>query len=405
MEQLIFEHFLITADHNRCVSRIRFAEMLRVLSKILTYLDEGVNYGQHCIESIVQESFETTPGIAGLNEYQFTCLWKMKTCKVFTNFSNLLGLTKRIKDCQFILHNSNCVGCQISPIQGLRFKCQRCRKFSLCLNCFSSGFSNSNHELSHRMYEISSDEIIPNKFATILSKLCTIFTKNSNSLEKLNMEVKLIDELGDEIIENETTNFDQSESLTISRNNNQSGLNKLKSVIDQLSLQHQLFVQQKNELDTKFIENHEKVILNQIEKLQEIWLQQTISVPHSSTPYGKNTSGKREIQISSPMSKSIHGTDINRTYLEQNKSDLSIGDVSSWFQMRRTILEKRESSNCVDFKNPKETEMTNFKILLHKVKEIVDDSYSDNDDLCKATHQLEKVLDDIIGGEELKRLK
>lgn len=66
--------------------------------------------------------------------------------------------------------------------------------------------------------------------------------------------------------------------------------------------------------------------------------------------------------------------------------------------------------------------MLNFKNLLHIVKEIIDgkkcllhrhsinienrisDSYSDNTELSKATSQLEKVLEDMIGEEERKRI-
>lgn len=74
-----------------------------------------------------------------------------------------------------------------------------------------------------------------------------------------------------------------------------------------------------------------------------------------------------------------------------------------------------------------DSEMSNFKNLLLLVKEIIDgkcarwtikikiscaqlycffskDSYSDNKELSLATNQLEKVLDDIIGQEERKRI-
>lgn len=47
--------------------------------------------------------------------------------------------------------------------------------------------------------------------------------------------------------------------------------------------------------------------------------------------------------------------------------------------------------------------MLNFRELLSKVKEIVDDSYSDNNDLAEATYHLETVLDSIIRNEEIKR--
>lgn len=48
----------------------------------------------------------------------------------------------------------------------------------------------------------------------------------------------------------------------------------------------------------------------------------------------------------------------------------------------------------------RDTDMSNFKALLSKVKEIVDDSYSDNTELSEATQNLENVLDSIIHCEE-----
>lgn len=44
-----------------------------------------------------------------------------------------------------------------------------------------------------------------------------------------------------------------------------------------------------------------------------------------------------------------------------------------------------------------------FKILLHKVRDILEDTYSDNAQLSSVTRQLETVLDNIIGEEERKR--
>lgn len=70
----------------------------------------------------------------------------------------------------------------------------------------------------------------------------------------------------------------------------------------------------------------------------------------------------------------VKGADINRSYVEANKSDLSIGDLSHWFHTRRVTdtgaHPKRgaveESSTILD------TDMSNFKHLLHIVKDIID---------------------------------
>lgn len=49
--------------------------------------------------------------------------------------------------------------------------------------------------------------------------------------------------------------------------------------------------------------------------------------------------------------------------------------------------------------------MQNFRELLYIVKDIIEDTYSDNTELSKATSQLEQQLDTIIDGEEKKRNK
>jgi hypothetical protein len=96
------------------------------------------------------------PGIIGLNEYQFNCLWENQNIN-FAYYANVLALMKRIKESQNIVHDVQCVACKVAPIQGIRFKCQHCRKISLCYECFCNGYKTSRHELSHRMYEISTN--------------------------------------------------------------------------------------------------------------------------------------------------------------------------------------------------------------------------------------------------------
>lgn len=109
---------------------------------------------------------------------------------------------------------------------------------------------------------------------------------------------------------------------------------------------------------------------------------------------------------------------------DQLQPELSVRDISSWFHLNKpseTILEQMEAESgskvntnlpiAVDeltrrIDNLKiDTQMANFKDLLLKVREIVDDSYSDNTELARTTQQLEKALDRIIAEEERKRLQ
>lgn len=56
-DQLILEEFLIVADHNRCVNRFRFESMLKVISKIFSFLGESVHYGWHLVTDWVAQCF------------------------------------------------------------------------------------------------------------------------------------------------------------------------------------------------------------------------------------------------------------------------------------------------------------------------------------------------------------
>lgn len=173
-DQMILEEFLIVADHNRCVNRFRFESLLKVISKIFSFLGESAHYGWHLVTDWVQQCFlqvnlveyyhaddskclfshSQCPGIIGLDEYQFTCLWQNQSIH-FASYSNVLALVHRIKESQNILHDVQCVACKAVPITGIRFKCQQCRRLSLCFECFCKGYTNSRHEISHRMYELS----------------------------------------------------------------------------------------------------------------------------------------------------------------------------------------------------------------------------------------------------------
>lgn len=109
----------------------------------------------------------------------------------------------------------------------------------------------------------------------------------------------------------------------------------------------------------------------------------------------------------------VKGADMNRSYLEaSNMSDLS--ELSSWFQlrrskidtlMRRRPIEQHETPPTINYETLFDADMTHFKKLLGIVKEIIDDTYSDNAELSQVTTELERALGQIIDAEELKRIR
>lgn len=158
-EQLIFDHFALCSDHNCSVTRYRFEAMIKVWSKIFSYIDNNSNYQSKIIPELITECFEHCPGIVGLNEYQFNAMWQQQQQQptLFQHYSNVILLTKRMFDSEKIIHDIECVACRKCSYEGLRFQCIQCSKVSLCFNCFSMGFTTKKHEPTHRMYEICSN--------------------------------------------------------------------------------------------------------------------------------------------------------------------------------------------------------------------------------------------------------
>ncbi|XP_053681732.1 dystrobrevin alpha [Sabethes cyaneus] len=473
-EQIVWEHFQLTSDHNLCVSRHRFEAMLMNLAKLLAFLGEPDHLKQSLVQDIVGECFAHYPGLVGLTEYQFSCLWKLSS--KFSYYSNVLALSKRLRDSEFVIHNVQCSGCRVT-IQGLRFKCQRCRNLSLCIDCFSQAFSTKSHNVGHKMYEISTNGITSNKISTLLLKICNIFNQcPSESQARLqqpstfdNMEAKLIDTHAVELQDIEPTPPAASSTLrgTLSRSLNSTSSASLRKTANKntsifSSIDCQLFTSTQSsglaekmsaiveilEEDSEkyrlklanlkannsgnkdlleYFDSHGKLIAEQLKAMKEVCSKIGRSFPQScSTPYrsaSKGSNSRTSMSTGGPLNKSIHGAELNKSYINEHlQEDLSVRDVSSWFHLNRpsdTMLEQMvdskranrsdgspadELSRCID--NLKiDTQMANFKDLLLKVREIVDDSYSDNTELARTTQQLEKALDRIIEEEERKRIE
>ncbi|XP_055537443.1 dystrobrevin alpha [Wyeomyia smithii] len=472
-EQVIWEHFQLTSDHNMCVSRHRLDAMLMNLAKLLAFLGEPDHLKPSLVQEIVGECFAHYPGLVGLTEYQFSCLWKLSS--KFSYYSNVLALSKRLRESEFVIHNVQCTGCR-ATIQGLRFKCQRCRNLSLCIDCFSQAYATKSHNVGHKMYEISTNGISSSKISTVLVKICNLFNQCSTEPQAHpqqpstfdNMEAKLIDTNAVELQDIEPSPPAASSTLrgTLSRTLNstssaslrKTGGSKNMSVFS--SIDCQLFTStQSNGLAEKmstiieileedsekyrlklanlkasnsdskelleYFDYHGKLIAEQLKALREVCTKIGRGFPQScSTPYrstSKSGNNRTSLSTGGPLNKSINGAELNKSYVNEHlQEDLSVRDVSSWFHLNRpsdTILEQMtdsrrinrsgsnpadELSRCID--NLKiDTQMANFKDLLLKVREIVDDSYSDNTELARTTQQLEKALDRIIEEEERKR--
>uniref|UniRef100_A0A182K6U7 ZZ-type domain-containing protein n=1 Tax=Anopheles christyi TaxID=43041 RepID=A0A182K6U7_9DIPT len=484
--QLVWEHFRLTSDHNLCVSRHRFEAMLTVLSKVLTFLGEPDHLRPSMVQQITGECFANYPGLVGLTEYQFSCLWKLSS--LFSYYANVVTLCKRLHDTEHIIHGMPCYGCR-APIRGLRFKCQRCRHVSLCLDCFTAGYSNKRHHMAHKMYEISAGEgEASSRCAAWAEKVWRwLKTTTGGSINTTshsppgggndgcapstyeNLEAKLIDTKAVDLVQSEEelgTGAGEPEarerrdavprresmiSSTLKRNmslfssveygvfNNTQQKNllaKLAATVETLEERHeaarnrmaQCWLELEREEKERppvfdrtraLFEEYVAQVAEGLAQLKDIGAQLGQGLPQcSSTPYRQTTSLATDCSSETARDKSMARSRI------MEKTELSVRDISTWFHIeldrtqalpsqcetdakevstdKRSVAKKDELSCRID-RLKMDTQMANFRDLLLKVREIVDDSYSDNTELARSTQQIEKALDRIIAEEEQKR--
>ncbi|XP_040172656.1 dystrobrevin-1 [Anopheles arabiensis] len=479
--QLVWEHFRLTSDHNLCVSRHRFEAMLTVLSKVLTFLGEPDHLRPSMVQQITGECFANYPGLVGLTEYQFCCLWKLSS--LFSYYANVVTLCKRLHDTEHITHGMPCYGCR-APIRGLRFKCQRCRHVSLCLDCFTAGYSSKRHSMAHKMYEISAGEGETGSRCTAWAgkvwrwlrvtatggasgaTTCSRAAAAGGGNDGLpsapstyeNLEAKLIDTKAVDLGQSEEALAGEPDaggerrgtaqrrestiSSTLKRNmslfssveygafNNTQQKNvlaRLAATLETLEERHEATrirlakrgeeggSPTADELRALF-EQYVAQVAEGLAQLKDIGAQLGQGLPQcSSTPYRQTASLTADCSSEVAREKSMGRSRI------MEKTELSVRDISTWFHIEldraqagetdakeplsdeRPPPPKRDELSCRIDRLKMDTQMANFRDLLLKVREIVDDSYSDNTELARSTQQIEKALDRIIAEEEQKR--
>lgn len=67
-----------------------------------------------------------------------------------------LNIFHRFTIVQNITHPVTCNACDRSHFTGFRYKCQKCRKYQLCQDCFWRGRISHSHQLTHQMKEYTS---------------------------------------------------------------------------------------------------------------------------------------------------------------------------------------------------------------------------------------------------------
>ncbi|XP_053951061.1 dystrophin-1 [Anastrepha ludens] len=447
---------LLHDPKTKCVSKKNFEYLVNILTKVFSYIGEENGYGAQNKTPIMEECFAKSHNSYGLTELQFKNLWSDKHTR-FTIFANLIKLIKRIQDTEKLIHSTNCAACGVGII-GIRFKCKTCHNLSLCFPCFATGYTTSKHDARHRMCEMFSEDEPQKRISHFFAKMCNIFKMKNQRHEDARgfcntNESTSVDDTEEEMINTDTTTTSFAmttviEAKTDGIETSIAGLSTsastasnvsehLQSIIDRLLQQNSKLEKQikfvttaTNEEISNFLESHQQFligIINEMRRFSQISkslsLYPTSSTPKNSISGKTQTTGATAVAtdnssvMGSTLARSINGADLNRSYLDANKSDASINDLSAWFNQRRASASVPMPSRNIDggweilpkiydgfeIVDLRDTDMMNFKALLNKVKEIVEDSFSDNTELAAATQNLENVLDSIVRNEEKRR--
>ncbi|CAF1572319.1 unnamed protein product, partial [Didymodactylos carnosus] len=69
-------------------------------------------------------------------------------------------LTKLIKRFEHVKHqNTSCDGCAAEYIVGIRFKCDTCPQYDLCLNCMKNKVETDRHKANHPLVVIGDNHL------------------------------------------------------------------------------------------------------------------------------------------------------------------------------------------------------------------------------------------------------
>ncbi|XP_036346132.1 dystrophin-1-like [Rhagoletis pomonella] len=419
---------LLHDKKTRCISKKNFEYLLDILIKAFSYIGEENAYGGQNKNLVMDQCFAKYPNSYGLTEPQFKNLWNDKHTR-FSIYTNLIKLIKRMQDTEKLIHSNICAAC-CTQIIGIRFKCRTCHNLSLCFSCFATGYVVNKHDARHRMYEVFTEQTQEDTRG---------FCNTNESAIVDDTEVEMITTESTLATEAKTTDIDARADtietsiagLSTSASTASNVSEHLQSIIDRLVQQNLKLEKQikyvkvaSNQEIANFLQSHQQFligIINEMRRFSQI-SKSLSSYPTSSTP-NRSISEKTQTQGNaiaadnfceegSTLTHSINGADLNRSYLDANKSDASVNDLSSWFNQRRASASLQMSigfetlpkiEGGLEIVDLRDTDMINFKVLLNKVKEIVEDSFSDNTELAAATQNLENVLDSIVRNEERRR--
>jgi hypothetical protein len=254
------------------------------------------------------------------------------------------------------------------------------------------------------MLELNVVEPLPKSaFSTFFQKIKKLFSRDTSSVAILCPDpintTKFIENDNIQLVHVEETCEPKTAPGKIKKcrseifNNSENNLIVQKNVmLEKLELEIEEFQKQLDSLKRgnregflKFAGDHIGFLIDQKEFLKSLGAGQenlpgsSNPLPYSSTPYREtNKAQQLKKSQSNQLAASIHGTEVNKTYLEENRNDYSVSDLSTWFQTKsndpvRRLKDLDELKTLDDV--ALETKMNNFRNLLLKVKEIIDGKF------------------------------
>ncbi len=152
----------ISDPTKNCLVPYKFEIYLKELLVLPTSVFEEPSFGYN--ENLSKSCFDLSSPVR-LNDFLNVALSDLgPACFIWLNIFH------RFTVVQSVQHPVTCSVCQRSHFNGFRYKCQKCRKYQLCQDCFWRGRVSGSHQLSHQMKEYTSYKSAAKQFSNTLKK-------------------------------------------------------------------------------------------------------------------------------------------------------------------------------------------------------------------------------------------
>ncbi|KAJ3649917.1 hypothetical protein Zmor_021633 [Zophobas morio] len=418
--------FSLCADHNSCVTRLRLQSLLAKLVDVFVFMHEDVSFGQHLINSTIENCFSNSPGLVGLCENNFIA-WLEEAPQLFS----WIPVLYRIKSSELVIHSTKCSTCKASPLFGLMYRCMKCSKYTQCQRCFLTGRCNNSHKLSHSMREYCTSEATSKEFNfKFIKKLCGLMP----------CSVKL-NETDNGVVATKFPSPDKNflqKSLNAGLLGVESAVNpphtQLQLIIRQLELQnrelHKILFGAYNEKEIrKHLEEHKVEVAAQIHKLKILreCLHSGVQAPPKnsleSTPMVGIFKYPKRSDLENMLSPIIQTSECNEKSgtqqalftcgnikeVTQESLPYSVNDISTWIKNQPTS--SKGDMEAVVRNSPVRELHNDLDDALAKLQQILANNFTldeslgtiDNDHLKHAVSEVEGMLTSFIDNVESSR--